>query len=80
MNRRLECVIPGKKPMSKVRAGLHVEKVMLDVWWDCKGLTYRGLLSTNQTADRCVCLVQLHRADYSRESIRHTRLGNVVLC
>lgn len=37
VTRRCEWSIKGKKPGSSAKPGLHPQKVMLSIWWDCKG-------------------------------------------
>jgi len=42
----------GKKdklPQITSKQNIHAKKVMLCIWWDCKGIMYYELLSQNQT-------------------------------
>lgn len=37
------------EPQTVAKAGLHPKKVMLCIWWDCKGVVYFELLKHNET-------------------------------
>ena len=39
----------NEPPPTTPKAGLHPKKVMLCIWWDCKGVIYYELLPENQT-------------------------------
>jgi len=38
-----------KLPQTTLKQNIHAKKVMLCIWWDCKGIVYYELLPQNQT-------------------------------
>ena len=48
-------------PQTIAKAGLHPKKVMLCVWWDCKGIVYYELLPPNETIDSTKYCSQLDK-------------------
>lgn len=55
----------GEAPQTTAKDGLHPKKVMLCIWWDCKGVVYYELLPPNQTINSdkyCSQLDKLKRA------------------
>ena len=42
-------------PPTTPKAGLHPKKVMLCIWWDCKGILYCELLLESQTVNHKYC-------------------------
>jgi len=48
-------------PLTAPKAGLHLKKVMLCIWWDWKGIVYYELLPHNQTINSDKYCSQLDR-------------------
>lgn len=59
--RRRSWCAPGDTPQATAKPGLHPEKVMLSVWWDCKGIIMFELLPTNTTITAELYCNQLDR-------------------
>lgn len=57
-------------PQTTSKAGLHPKKIMLSVWWDCKGIIRYELLLSGKTIDSSVYCSQLTKLD---EEIREKR-------
>ncbi|KHJ96074.1 transposase [Oesophagostomum dentatum] len=53
---------PDEPGQTMSRADLH-QKIMLPVWWDCKGVIYFGVLPRNQNVTSDLCSRQLMKLD-----------------
>lgn len=47
--RRKHWGIPGQTPLVTPKGALHEKKVMLCIWWDCRGIIHYELLERNET-------------------------------
>lgn len=69
----------GNEPgQPTAKAGLHPQKVLMSIWWDCKGVIFYELLPTNETINSdkyCRQLDQLKVAIQEKRPILANRKG-----
>lgn len=68
--RRRSWVDKGEPAEKQPKAGLHPKKIMLCIWWDCKGIIHFELLPPNETITAAVYCDQLERLS---RAIKETR-------
>lgn len=72
--------LPGDIPEATPKAGLHPKKVLLSIWWDCKGVIFYSLLSSNKTINSelyCNQLDELNRKIQKKRPSLANRKGIV---
>jgi len=80
MTRKRSWSMPGSRPQTVAKPGLHPKKVLLSVWWDWKGVLHYELLQPNQTinsAKYCSQLDDLKAAIAEKRPELHNRRGVV---
>lgn len=65
--------------LTDLRPDLRFKKVMLLVRCDSKSLIHWELLPTNETADRYVCLIELHRTNQATQERKSSKKGRIIL-
>ncbi|KAG6800714.1 Ammar1 transposase [Apis mellifera caucasica] len=61
---------PREPAQTTSKAGIHRKKVLLSVWWDCKGIIYFELLPSNRTINSVVYIEQLTKLNNAVEEKR----------
>lgn len=59
--RKKSWVDPGQPSTSQPKRNIHVDKIMLCIWWDCKGVIYYELLNPKETVTGPLYRLQLIR-------------------
>jgi len=80
VTRKRSWTMPGSRPQTVAKPGLHPKKVLLSVWWDWKGVLHYELLQPNQTinsAKYCSQLDDLKAAIAEKRPELHNRRGVV---
>jgi [histone H3]-lysine36 N-dimethyltransferase SETMAR len=73
--RKRQWLAPGKPAAPEVKGSLHPKKVMLCVWWDCRGIVYKELLDCNQTINAELYCRQLQNLALALQTARPALLN-----
>jgi len=65
VERKRQWLDKGQNPLPTAKPSLHLKKVLLCVWRDCKGVIYFELLDQNQTITADMYCQQLHHVKTS---------------
>lgn len=68
--RRRSWTKAGDPPQTTSKPGLTANKVMLSVWWDCKGIVHYEVLEPGQTIDSALYCQQLTRLQQAIQNKR----------
>ncbi|UYV83500.1 hypothetical protein LAZ67_23001248 [Cordylochernes scorpioides] len=66
-------------PEPRIKQDLHPQKVMICLFWDCKGVLYWEMLEMNATVNKDLYIAQFHHMNEAIQQKRPDRQGQIIL-